>query len=49
MLMVGPLGVKANLADPNPNPNPNDTCVGGKSDYRCDCMVERHWMIIYVH
>ena len=37
MLMVGPLGVKANLADPNPNPNPNDTCVGGKSDYRCDC------------
>ena len=37
MLIVGPLGVKANLADPNPNPNPNDTCVGGKSDYRCDC------------
>ena len=39
MLMVGPLGVKVNLADPNPNPNPNpnDTCVGGKSDYRCDC------------
>ena len=37
MPMVGPLGVKANLADPNPNPNPNDTCVGGKSDYRCDC------------
>ena len=37
MLMVGPLGVKANLADPNPNPNPNDTCAGGKSDYRCDC------------
>ena len=28
---------------------PNDTFVGEKSDYRCDCMVERHWMIIYVH
>ena len=37
MIMVGPLGEKANLADPNPNPNPNDTFVGGKSDYACDC------------
>ena len=32
MLMVGPLGVQANLADPKPNPNPNDTFVGGKAD-----------------
>ena len=39
MIMVGRLGEKANLADPNPNPNPNtnDTFVGGKSDYACDC------------
>ena len=50
MILVGPLGVKANFEDPNPNPNPIDTFVGGKRDYmHVIAMVERHWMIICVH
>ena len=51
MIMVGPLGVKANLADPNPNPNPTlmTHLWGANRTTHVIAMVERHWMIIYVH